>query len=133
MSPELIQLGQQALSAVASGVAMGAPLVKCQLLASQLYEALRNGLRESPQAGEIRRNMLIAAVIESDGAGSRPQKGVSNPYRFLRTISLRRCLSSGAWRSSALRTWARSIPFGVFPSSTASYMRLSRSKSCSSR
>jgi hypothetical protein len=62
MSPELIQLGQQALSAVASGVARGAPLVKCQLLASQFYEALRNELRETPQADLARRKILIAAV-----------------------------------------------------------------------
>jgi hypothetical protein len=62
MSPELIQLGQQALSAVASGVARGAPLVKCQLLASQFYEALRSELRESSQADVARRKMLIAAV-----------------------------------------------------------------------
>jgi hypothetical protein len=62
MSPELIQLGQQALSAVVSGVARGAPLVKCQLLASQFYEALRNELRESSQADVARRKMLIAAV-----------------------------------------------------------------------
>jgi len=62
MSPELIQLGRRALSAVASGVARGAPLVKCQLLASQFYEALRNELRESSQADVERRNMLIAAV-----------------------------------------------------------------------
>jgi hypothetical protein len=62
MSPELIQLGQQALSAVASGVARGAPLVKCQLLASQFYEALRNELRESSHEDVERRKMLIATV-----------------------------------------------------------------------
>jgi hypothetical protein len=52
MSPELMQLGQQALSAVTSGV----------LLASQFYEALRNELRELSQADVARRKMLIAAV-----------------------------------------------------------------------
>jgi hypothetical protein len=62
MPPELIQLGQQALSAVASGVARGAPLVKCQLLASQFYEALRNELRESSHEDVERRKMLIDAV-----------------------------------------------------------------------
>jgi hypothetical protein len=58
MSPELIQLGQQALSAVASGVARGAPLVKCQLLASQFYEALRIRRRQMWPG----RNVLFAAV-----------------------------------------------------------------------
>jgi hypothetical protein len=62
MSPELVQLGQQALAAVANGVAKGAPLVKCQLLASQFYEALRLELRESSQADVADRNMLIAAA-----------------------------------------------------------------------
>src|SRR6266852_6624003 len=61
MSSELIELGQQALAAVSSSVARGAPLVKCQLLASQFYEALRHELRESSQA-EAKRNILIAAA-----------------------------------------------------------------------
>ena len=62
MSPELIELGQQALSAVSSSVAEGAPLVKCQLLASEFYEALRQELRESCQADVGKRTMLIAAA-----------------------------------------------------------------------
>src|SRR6516164_2987560 len=37
----LIQLGQQALANVTSDVANGAPLVRCQLLASEFYEALK--------------------------------------------------------------------------------------------
>ena len=42
MSTELVKLGQEALAAVANGVAVGAPPVKCQLLASEFYEVLRN-------------------------------------------------------------------------------------------
>ena len=37
----LIQLGQQALASVTTDVAGGAPLVRCQLLASEFYEALK--------------------------------------------------------------------------------------------
>ena len=62
MSSELIELGQQALAAVSSSVARGAPLVKCQLLASQFYEALRHELRESSHASVAKRTMLIAAA-----------------------------------------------------------------------
>ena len=62
MSSELIELGQQALAAVSSSVARGAPLVKCQLLASQFYEALRHELREASEAGVAKRAMLIAAA-----------------------------------------------------------------------
>src|SRR5437763_9024527 len=54
MSSELIELGQQALAAVPSSVARGAPLVKCQLLASRFYEALLHELRESSEAGKVR-------------------------------------------------------------------------------
>jgi hypothetical protein len=47
MSSELTELGQQAIAAVSKGVADGAPLVKCQLLASTFYEALRHELRKA--------------------------------------------------------------------------------------
>ena len=49
MSSDLTELGQEAIAAVSRGVADGAPLVKCQLLASAFYEALRHELhvRES--------------------------------------------------------------------------------------
>jgi hypothetical protein len=41
MSSDLTELGQEAIAAVSRGVTDGAPLVKCQLLASAFYEALR--------------------------------------------------------------------------------------------
>src|SRR5207244_13623279 len=44
---DLTELGQEAIAAVSKGVADGAPLVKCQLLASGFYEALRNVLRSA--------------------------------------------------------------------------------------
>jgi hypothetical protein len=47
MSSDLTELGQDAIAAVSRGVADGAPLVKCQLLASAFYEALRNELRKA--------------------------------------------------------------------------------------
>jgi hypothetical protein len=59
---ELIELGQRALAAVASNVARGAPLVQCQLLASNFYEALRHELRETSQADQAMRGLLIAAA-----------------------------------------------------------------------
>jgi hypothetical protein len=37
--------GQKALAAVATNAASGAPLVKCQLLASEFYEALKRELQ----------------------------------------------------------------------------------------
>jgi hypothetical protein len=62
MSSHLIELGQQALATVSLSVAGGAPLVKCQLLASEFYEALRQELR-SPSFGSLpRRSALIAAA-----------------------------------------------------------------------
>ena len=44
---DLTELGQEAIAAVSKGVADGAPLVKCQLLASAFYEALRHELRQA--------------------------------------------------------------------------------------
>ena len=62
MSSELIELGQQALATVSSGVAAGAPLVKCQLLASQFYEALRQELKKLSPDPSTDRSALIAAA-----------------------------------------------------------------------
>ena len=66
MSAELVRLGQQALAAVASSVAVGATLVECQLLASQFYEALRNELRMCPREDLVRRKILVAALNQCD-------------------------------------------------------------------
>jgi hypothetical protein len=56
---DLSELGQEAIAAVSKGVADGAPLVKCQLLASGFYEALRNELRS---ADATSRSALLAVT-----------------------------------------------------------------------
>jgi len=58
----LIELGQQALVNVTSDVASGAPLVRCQLLASEFYEALRRELRAPSELEGIERAMVAAAT-----------------------------------------------------------------------
>jgi hypothetical protein len=59
MSSDLTELGQEAIAAVSRGVADGAPLVKCQLLASAFYEALRHELRS---AHATNRSTLLAVT-----------------------------------------------------------------------
>ena len=59
MSSDLTELGQDAIAAVSRGVSDGAPLVKCQLLASAFYEALRHELR---QADATKRSSLLAVT-----------------------------------------------------------------------
>jgi hypothetical protein len=61
MSSELIELGQKALASVSSNVATGAPLIKCKLLASEFYEALRHELQKAP-ADSDKQTTLIAAA-----------------------------------------------------------------------
>jgi hypothetical protein len=56
---DLTELGQEAIAAVSRGVADGAPLVKCQLLASAFYEALRHELRK---ADATKRSSLLAVT-----------------------------------------------------------------------
>ncbi|HSQ02583.1 MAG TPA: hypothetical protein VLN59_01030 [Burkholderiales bacterium] len=63
MHSQLVELGQKALAAVASSVARGAPLLYCQLLASEFYEALRRELRNVEDAA------LSAAVDGCRRAG----------------------------------------------------------------
>jgi hypothetical protein len=54
--------GQKALAAVATNAASGAPLVKCQLLASEFYEALKRELRSTSELGVVERWMVVAAA-----------------------------------------------------------------------
>ena len=58
----LIELGQQALAAVTTNVAKGEPLVRCQLLASEFYEALKRELRATSGLGVVERAMVVAAA-----------------------------------------------------------------------
>ena len=58
----LIELGQQALANVTSDVASGAPLVRCQLLASEFYEALKRELRVTSELGVVERTMVVVAT-----------------------------------------------------------------------
>src|SRR3974377_214514 len=58
----LIELGEQALASVTADVAGGAPLVRCQLLASEFYEALKRELRATSELGVVERAMVAAAT-----------------------------------------------------------------------
>jgi hypothetical protein len=58
----LIKLGQQTLATVATNVAGGAPLVRCQLLASEFYEALKRELRATAEMGVVERTIVVAAA-----------------------------------------------------------------------
>jgi hypothetical protein len=58
----LIELGQQALVSVTTNVAGGAPLVRCQLLASEFYEALKRELRATAELGIVERATVAAAT-----------------------------------------------------------------------
>ena len=58
----LIELGQQALASITANIAGGAPLVRCQLLASEFYEALKRELRATSDLGVVERAMVAAAT-----------------------------------------------------------------------
>jgi hypothetical protein len=60
---DLTEVGQEAIAAVSRGVADGAPLVKCQLLAFGFYEALRHELRKqrSRMSTEMRARPILFA------------------------------------------------------------------------
>ena len=67
----LIELGQQALAEVTANVARGEPLVRCQLLASEFYEALKRELRPMSHLGVVERAMVVAAANQCRHAASR--------------------------------------------------------------
>jgi hypothetical protein len=70
MPSHLLELGQQALAAVAISVARGAPLVQCQLLASGFYEVLRRELQQSTPLGFAERGLLVAAAEQCSRAAT---------------------------------------------------------------
>src|SRR5262245_54618205 len=77
----LIELGQQAIEAVAAKVAEGAPLVRCQLLASDFFEAWKRqyGAAEN-DAG--RRDLLTAAGVHC----CRMRTAAISPARMLEEL-----------------------------------------------
>jgi hypothetical protein len=58
----LIELGERAVAAVAAKVAEGAPLVRCQLLSSDFFEAWKQHYRAS-ENDTNRRELLTAAGL----------------------------------------------------------------------
>ena len=57
----MLELGRHALTDVRIGVANGEPLVRCQLLASEFYEALKRALR-APDLSPVERWAVRAAA-----------------------------------------------------------------------
>jgi hypothetical protein len=62
---------------VARGVADGAPLVKCQLLASAFYEALRHELRKADATKRSTLFALTHSVPSKRGCEHQPGAGVA--------------------------------------------------------
>ena len=78
----LIELGQQAVEVVTAKVAEGAPLVRCQLLASDFYEAWRRELRSS-MSDIDKRDLLIAAGVHC----CRMRTAAISPGRMLEELT----------------------------------------------
>jgi hypothetical protein len=66
VATRLVDLGRQVFVAVAAGVSQGEPLVKCQLRASQFYEALKRELRQTLPMDDAERATLIAAANQCE-------------------------------------------------------------------
>src|SRR5947199_10795279 len=66
---QLKELGEQAIVAVAASLARGGPVVRGQLIASRLYEALRHELKQSPMH-DTKRAALIAASDRCERIGA---------------------------------------------------------------
>jgi hypothetical protein len=62
VTSRLIELGQQALAAAVTNVANGEPFVRCQLLASEFYRALKRELRTTSELGVVERGRLAASA-----------------------------------------------------------------------
>ena len=85
MSSDLTELGQEAIAAVSRGVTDGAPLVKCQLLASAFYEALRHELRK---ADATKRGTLLAVTHQCHRSAAANISPVQALHELKRAIDL---------------------------------------------
>jgi hypothetical protein len=85
MSSDLTELGQEAIAAVSRGIADGAPLVKCQLLASAFYEALRHELR---QADATKRSNLLAVTRQCHRGAAANISPVQALHELKRAVDL---------------------------------------------
>ena len=101
---DLTELGQDAIAAVSRGVADGAPLVKCQLLASAFYEALRHELR---QADATKRSTLLAVTRQCHRGAAANISPVQALHELKRAVDL---LQPVIPASETMRPVARSRP-----------------------
>jgi hypothetical protein len=85
MSSDLTEIGQQAIAAVSRGVADAAPLVKCQLLASAFYEALRDELRK---ADVTKRSTLLAVTHQCHRGAAANISPVQALHELKRAVDL---------------------------------------------
>ena len=85
MSSDLTEIGQEAIAAVSRGVDDGAPLVKCQLLASAFYEALRHQLR---QADATQRSTLLGVTRQCHRAAAANISPVEALHELKRAVDL---------------------------------------------
>jgi hypothetical protein len=88
ISRELSQLGYAALDRVSAGVAAGASLVHCQLLASSFYEALKIERHSRPPDGSNEEGRLSAALDECGRAANASLDPAAVPTIIGRTLSV---------------------------------------------
>jgi hypothetical protein len=62
VSPELLELGHETIGRLAHELATGAPLVHLQLVASRLYEEIRDELERTSTSEGTKVGLLAAAV-----------------------------------------------------------------------
>jgi hypothetical protein len=118
---DLTELGQEAIAAVSKGVADGAPLVKCQLLASAFYEALRHELR---QADATKRSTLLAVTRQCHRGAAANISPVQALHELKRAVDLLQPAMPG---SETVQPVARSRPvLRVIQGGTAMHTPLPR-------
>jgi hypothetical protein len=100
---------EQALVAVTHCVAKGEALVRCQLLASIFYEALRRELRQCPSMENPERALLVAAV---DHCGRAAITSVS-PADLLNELQSAVAMLSDRARGTGVRPMLRVIEGGL--------------------
>ena len=58
---QLTELGEQAVAAIAAGLARGGPVVRGQLIASRFYEAMQRELKQLPMHDPKRAALMAAS------------------------------------------------------------------------
>jgi hypothetical protein len=110
VEPDLMDLAEDAVEQVGAAIVAGAPLVRCQLLASEFYDAVRRALDATPPSDNAARRKLTAVLDQCGRAG---KAAISPSLMFSALEAAARLLRAGPAPTPSQRPVLRVIQGGL--------------------